>query len=531
MHLNKVFFLALVLSSFISLLPAQDVEDFPVAIEKIEKRAVQKYISNPDLETYRYTEDTEITSDETITGNVIVVRGDLTIHGTVDGDILVLLGNVNLQPKGVVNGDVTCIEGKITQSRSSLISGRQIETKIKNIYTRSEWTDRYSESEWEYFSNFELDDLRRTHYGAYSTLPIYSKDEPVVFSYNRVQGLFLGISAPKIVGSRYDLFDLHGFGGYGFAEKKWRYKLGLDRWLFSPKTYRFELGAEIHDLTDSRDSWMLSPLENSLASILLHEDFHDFYRRKGYSFHASQNLSIFLKGSLEYRHDLYSSVEKNTDWAVFGGKKKFAENPPIEEGRMRSLYGEIYLDTRDNNIHPKRGWYGLLGAESSTSKMNSDFSFNQYLLDLRTYQPFGRGERLDIRLRAGTSEGTLPLQKVFELGGMGSLRGFGFKEFSGNRMLLANFEYNINPQIFNTSLLFDEFHYVFFYDAGAAWFTDPAAGAAWHEGFENLKWASLKANIGIALTNRDGDVRLNIANRTDTSKESVVVTLRIVKPF
>jgi len=531
MHSTKASVIYLITFIFIGLIPAQDVDDFPVGIDKIESRAIQKYISNPDLETYRYTEDTEITTDEVISGNVIVVRGDLTIFGTVEGDVLILLGDVDLRPKGMVNGNVTCIEGKITQSRSSMISGRQIETKIKNIYTRNEWTHRYSESEWEYFSNFELDDLRRTHYGAYSTLPIYSKDEPVVFSYNRVQGLFLGISAPKIVGSRYDLFDLHGFGGYGFAEKKWRYKLGLDRWLFSPKNYRFELGGEFHDLTDSRDSWMLTPLENSLSAVLIHEDFHDFYRRKGYSLHASQNLSIFLKGTLEYRNDLYASVDKNTDWAILGGKKKFSGNPAIEEGRMRSLYGEIYLDTRDNNIHPKRGWYGLLSAESSTSKMKSDFSFNQYLLDLRTYQPFGRGERLDIRLRAGSSEGTLPLQKEFQLGGMGSLRGYGFKEFMGNRMLLANFEYNINPQIFNTSLLFDEFHYIFFYDAGAAWFTDPGLDFKWNEGFDHLKWNSLKANIGIALTNRDGDVRLNIANRTDTSKESVVVTLRIVKPF
>ena len=87
--------------------------------------------------------------------------------------------------------------------------------------------------------------------------------------------------------------------------------------------------------------------------------------------------------------------------------------------------------------------------EMSNSDLRSDFSFNQYVLELRHYLPISRNERLDLRFKAGSAEGTLPFQKLFELGGISTLRGFEYKEFVGDRLLLANIEYNLSPSIFS----------------------------------------------------------------------------------
>ena len=200
---------------------------------------------------------------------------------------------------------------------------------------------------------------------------------------------------------------------------------------------------------------------------------------------------------------------------------------------MRSVYGELYLDTRDNIQLPRKGWFGLLAIESSTKGgLKSDFSFNQYTLELRRYQNFGYRERLDIRLKLGSSEGQLPIQKKYQIGGLSTLRGYHYKAFQGDRLFLANFEYNMNPKVFSTDLLFlDELNYVIFYDIGDAWESDPAKDDQWYEGFDKLRLTELKSDLGLALTFNDGRYRVSMAKRLDTGKRSLNFIFRIIKPF
>jgi len=332
--------------------------------------------------------------------------------------------------------------------------------------------------------------------------------------------------------SKYNYFTVHGFGGYGFKEKKWRYELGLDRWLFDKRDYRFEIGAKIHDLTDSRDDWLISTNENSLAAVFLKDDYHDYYRRTGYEVHASQNFSIFLKGKLTYRNDEYESVSRHANWSLLNSDDKFRENLPIDEGNMRSLYGELYLDTRDNIEMPRHGWFGLLAIETSNNNLKSDFSFNQYTFELRRYQPFGYKERLDIRLKIGSAEGDLPIQKMFQMGGLSTLRAYTNKSLVGNRLFLANFEYNLNPRIFSTDFfIFDELNYIVFYDIGDAWEADINIDEKWYEGFDKLKLNRLKSDIGFAITLNNGKYRFSFAKRLDTGKDPITFSFRMVKPF
>jgi len=496
--------------------------------EKIEKKAKEKYFSKPDADEFEYTQNTTINAADTIKGNIIVRKADLTVHGTINGDVLVIYGDIFIKEDARINGDVTSVDGKIFQDMGSMVTGNQVETRAKNLVPHSRWdeADMFDDEDWDW-------EVGHRFRGSYSTLPLQEIDEHVLLRYNRVQGLFLGVNVPKSIRGKYNIVSLHGFLGYGFQEKRWRFEAGLDRWIFNQRDYRFEIGAKIYDLTDSRDNWLLSDDENSLSAFFLNKDYHDFYRRTGFEFHASQNLSIFLKGTVVYRNDDYESLEKNTDWALFGGKKDFKENPPILEGNMRSVYGELYLDTRDNKELPRRGWYGKLSMEVSNQDLSSDFSFNQYIFEVRRYQNFGRGERIDLRFKAGSSEGYLPIQKWYEIGGVSTLRGFGFKEFFGDRMLLGNIEYNISPRTFSSTFLFlDELNYVIFYDFGTAWFADQVtAEDKWYEGFSHLALNDISSDLGIALTFNDGKYRINFAKRLDTNKKPLVVSFRIVKPF
>ncbi|MFC2088883.1 BamA/TamA family outer membrane protein, partial [Calditrichota bacterium] len=473
-----------------------------------------------------FYDDYTVHNYETVDGNIVVMRGDLIVRGEVEGDAVVIYGDIKIEERAEISGNITSIGGKIVQLESSVVRGNQIETSPRNVYKYTGYSNRDEYDQEEYY----YDSWHDSHRYQYSTLPIWPLDDQFLVRYNRVQGLFLGLELPKSIGGKSRIVTIHGFGGYGFEEQAWRYQVGIDRYFFDQKAYRFELGANFHDLTDTRDDWLITPLENTLASFLIHEDFQDYYRRQGYEVHISQNWSIYLKGTLAYRNDEYETLSKNADWALFGGKKKFRDNPAIEEGNMRSFYGEIYLDTRNNHETPRRGWYGKVSMEVSNSGLNSDFYFNQYIFELRHYLPLSRRERLDFRLKLGSSEGNLPFQKMYELGGISSLRGFQFKEFAGDRLILANFEYVLSPSVFSRDLFFfDDVRLILFSDVGSTWFSSD--NSKWNKGFDHLKFNDLKSDLGIALSSWDGTVRLNIAKRTDTNKNPMMITFRIAKPF
>ena len=527
--------------SVFSFLFAQESKKHDISARKIEKKAYEKYIGKSDRIDYRYEKDITVDVDEKIDGNIIVVEGDLTVKGQVDGDILVILGKVKIENSAIINGNVTSVDGRIYQEEKSLINGNQIETKIKNLFPRKEWDEDFDEDP----DHFKFRRGSSRYDENYSTLPLGKQENSILLRYNRVQGLFFGLAAPKNIAGKYNKFTVHGFLGYGFQEKRWNYEIGIDRWFFNQRDYRFEIGASAYDMTDTRDNWMITPDENSLAAFFLHKDFQDFYRRYGYDFHASQNLSIFLQGKIGYRNDSYEIVDKNTNWSLFRGGRNFNENPIVEEGNMRSIYGEIYYDSRNNKKNPNRGWYAKLSGETSNSGLNSDFSFNQYILEVRTYQKTGRYERIDARFKIGTGDGELPVQKGFELGGISTLRGFGFKQFRSDidtlalfhigydRMLLGNIEYNVDPKIFSTGIpLIDEIQYIFFFDFGIVWTSfDVTNKDKYYNGFSHLKWNDINSDFGIAFSSRDGNMRINFAKRLDTAEKPFTITYRLSKPF
>lgn len=523
--------LLLFVISFSSVTWAGDKLDIP--LEKIEKRATAKYIQDTTKKIFRYIKDTVIRADSALDGSIIVVNGNLTIHGNVTGDVLAIMGDVFIKSGSEIGGNVTSINGRIYQDERSFVFGNQVETKAKNLFSYFDWSGNY-------YSQKGSGTFSKPYAGAYGTLPFNSSRRSLIINYNRVQGLFLGVGVPKTIIGKYNRLNIHGFGGYGFREKKWNYKLGLSNWLFSQKDYRFELGADVYDFTDTKDSWYISPIENSLAAFLLHEDYQDFYRRSGYTFYASQNISVYLQGTIAYSNDEYESVEKNAEWALFGGKKKFQENPAIDEGNMRSMYGEIYLDTRNSHKNPTAGWYAKIGLETSNSKLKSDFSFNQYIFELRRYQPIGYQNRLDLRIKAATSEGAVPLQKLYQLGGVSTLRAFGNKAlrgaegaFGGDRMLLANLEYMVTPRVLGRDFFFiDDVRYILFFDAGNVWQRENVAqDDAWSAGFDHLRLNSLKSDFGVAISSRSGNFRISLAKRLDTNYKPLMFTVRLTKPF
>ena len=486
--------------------------------DEIRQEAEKRYLSSrPESDIIRYHHPTTIGYDEVVDRHIVVIEADLKIDGIVHGDVLVIWGNVDVSPTGEVRGDITSVDGTVYLHGNAQVGGSMLETNWRNLVDK----DEYISSHY-YHSN-------PSNYG---TLRMPQSDNHLMVRYNRVEGAFLGFAVPKQLRYRAGHFSGYGFGGYGFETRKFRYQIGIDRWFFDPLDYRTELGAEYHDLTDTKDLWRIEYTENSVAAFFVKKDFHDYFRRRGYSAHYSQNITPFFQTKVEYRSDDYFSLSRSTNWALFGGDRDFRENPELgdDEGHMRSLYAQIVIDSRDHLKSPRKGFYlNVNGEKSAPDFLGGDFNYERYLAEVRIFAPMAFGETLRLRGIAGTSRGDLPLQKDYELGGISTLRGYDYKEFAGTRMFLANIEYVISTDMFGSFLGLDELDFIMFGDVGDIWSGTGEEGIL--ESFRPLQLSQLKSAIGLALSTREGNIRLNLAKRTDRSDNAIEVFLRLQQPF
>lgn len=476
-------------------------------------------------ETVSFDGSTAIAAGDTILAHVVVKGGDFIVSGVVRGDVLVVGGSLTVRSGGMVTGNARVINGEILRDEGGVIEGTMDETGSTAPHR----------------THPEQFALRSYHLRAWWT-PEYTTLDHLVLRYNRVENIFLGLGSEKRYywdGSR-DL-SIYGSVGYGFKSYKWRAHLGLTRQFAFPdeesgSSHLLEIGAEAHSFTDSKDAWLIDTGENSLAAFFIHEDFRDYFEREGITLLAAwyyQRPELTTQVRAEMNFDEEASMPKRTDWALFGGEKRFRENPPITEGRMRSVVLTAGISTATKTRRGMEGWALYGTAEFTGPALASAFSFSQLVVDVRRYQPLGRYDGINVRIRTGTSGGSLPVQRTYELGGLGTLPGFPFKDQAGNRLLLGNFEYIANGRIlgdldFWPHWLMEHINILIFGDAGWVGLAPPSA--SWTEGFEPLTPSAFRSDLGFGFSSRGGAVRLGWAWRTDKSEPARFV-FRISRPF
>ncbi|MCC7262009.1 MAG: BamA/TamA family outer membrane protein [Candidatus Latescibacteria bacterium] len=299
----------------------------------------------------------------------------------------------------------------------------------------------------------------------------------LVLRYNRVEGVYGGWRLPRNYHPGQGLTN-YGSVGYSLNAKGLRYQAGAEVFSFySPPLSRDNLvamGAEVHDLTDTQDGWLLSEEENSADALLCHRDFRDYFRRAGWSLYSSHNLGGVLQLTGRYARDEFESLENEVEWALFDSRfarRDFRPNPPVDEVEVASIRADVQFDTRNRLEEPHRGWFinGLF--ERAGGFLGGQARFKRYLADVRRYQPVGHSSRVDLHLRLGTAQQTLPGQSLYDLGGFGSLRGYGFKQFTGDRMGLLSAEYWVDGEAqWPGDLPVDDLSVGLLFDAGSAWF-------------------------------------------------------------
>ena len=149
----------------------------------------------------------------------------------------------------------------------------------------------------------------------------------------------------------------------------------------------------------------------------------------------------------------------------------------IQEGLTNSLRPILVYDTRDDRFNPTEGWYGTASIENAGGFLGGDFAYRKYDLDLRTYLStdiFDEDTGDDSKITSTINDGVLAMRVVggfgdrdlpsfakYEIGGLGTIRGYDYKEFEGDLSLVFNIEYRFP--------LAENLQGVVFADWGNAW--------------------------------------------------------------
>ncbi len=278
------------------------------------------------------------------------------------------------------------------------------------------------------------------------------RDLAPLIDFNRVQGLALGGNL-QLSANVSDDGRLFGMASYGFSNRRWNYLVGVDKSWFDK--HRTNLGFHVHRLTDSPDFGLISRNEGFLAALLWGESYQDYYQREGITGWIYQKLTPSTAFQVELSHDEHVHLLKTTDWSLFRRDFPKRSNRRIWNGRLHTVRFAYLFDSRNAQSYMTRyfqelpiptiettvGWLGFFRYEKAGDALGGDFTYERAEFQITRYQKLSDAYAFDIRLMGSLADSTLPPQKRVYLGGIGTLRGYEFKEWVGDNMLLGNLDW------------------------------------------------------------------------------------------
>lgn len=228
--------------------------------------------------------------------------------------------------------------------------------------------------------------------------------------YNRVEGLSTGIAARQSLGAGY---TAHALARIGIADLSPNGELSLSR---SNGRNMIAVGAyrRLASANDFADPFTFG---SSLSALLFGRDDGYYYRSLGVELTGARDDSASGTWRLFAEHD--SDARKKTDFSLaktFGGKG-FSDNIDATNGNVIGLALERHT-SHGLNPHGLRT-FGRIALEGAAG----DFDYSRAMLEATVSH--GLGRRLDgaITVGGGTSGGSVPVQRLWYLGGMQTVRG------------------------------------------------------------------------------------------------------------
>lgn len=386
---------------------------------------------------------TRISNGVAISGPVAVLGGPFALAGRIQGDLVVINGDVLLETGARVDGNVTVVGGTLEGVDRASIAGAVIHFREPLRFRQDVGGMVYTPPAIEP----ELSAGREFGFGRTDILVAARRD------YNRVEGMPISVG-PRIRIGRTNptLFEAlaiyRSSAGLRIDPDQMGYAVRLEQFLGGGNTAR--VGVRLYSDILPIEDVGLSNRENSLATFVLHDDFRDAYEAEGWGAYVRFARSGWPHDlTLEYREEKNRTVSVGSPWSLFDNADPWRPQPLIAEGTWRSVSANFVYDTRNDAIDPAAGWHIRIGVEqgtggrlfvpaatrladdSVTGPMGVRERFTSTTFDIRRYMRLGPGTRLALRgYAAGSIDGSsLPPQRQHTLGGEGRLPGYAFHSF------------------------------------------------------------------------------------------------------
>jgi hypothetical protein len=387
-------------------------------------------------------------------GDVAVRNGPALIGGRVNGALVVINGDVLLEPGAEITGNLIVVGGTVDGTAEARIGGELRQYREPLLYRL-----RGEGDEIAYAPNLRRRALwnpgARVSWGTAdtrSTLTIATGG-----TFNRVEGL------PIVFGPLFDwkvrdnlrvrLDALGVFRSAGDLSDK-RSDLGymLRTELRSGEVQSFGVGFRAYDVVTPIEDWGLRNAEVGWSAFVFARDYRDYYLNKGWAARAFAHPERQIALTFEVRRDWQASVAARDPWTLFRNSDAWRPNPPIDEGHYTTLSLNGTIDSRNDFDDPTSGWLVRATLEHASSKdvtpqtgvpvavrgtipTDGSYAFDRLFLDVRRYARVSPSGRLNLRLLAGGWLGgdPLPLQRRLSLGGPDPMTGYAFRASACNR--------------------------------------------------------------------------------------------------
>jgi hypothetical protein len=386
--------------------------------------------------TVRFQGRVEIPAGRVIQGDVAVLGGPVWVGGEIQGELVVVNGDLTVPPGGRVTGDVTVVGGEAALDPASVGGQLTVYGEALAFRRRGE-SIAFDERPWAGWGE------RRRRGQSYFSV----RNEG---NYNRVEGLPV-MFGPVFRSDGDDFLRAEALAvwksatGIRLAPRDWGYLARVEQHFGMGG--RLSAGATAHSLVTPIEDGGFHDIEASLGTFLLHTDFRDYYQREGFSaFLRYDDTDAGVRLTAEYRDEDHEYAPESSPWTIRDNEEPWRPQPLVAEGGLRTVGGSIRVDNRNDRNDPSDGWFleatttvgvggGLAlpsfeptvpGSWPTLALRPVDTDFMAGSMDLRRYARLGPSA--DIRVRgfvAGSLDGnTLPSQFQRTLGGVGTLPGY-----------------------------------------------------------------------------------------------------------
>ena len=520
--------------------------------------------------TMRTTERTDIAAGRVVAGDVAVLDGPLTVAGHVAGRVLAINSDVILARGARIDGDLLVVGGEVEGSEGAVIGGelRIYHAPLRYTQQGDQLVATLEETsiEEQWWRRFE-----RRGRSNFNRLEIASAGV-----YNRVEGLPVRIGPVLYRDQGWGHFRFEGTAvvrtesSFSSAEPDVGHDVRFEA--RAGRQFGATVGGRLYDIVEGVEGWQLSNAEVALASFVFHRDYRDYYQRHGGQVYASLRATENADLTLSYSDERWKPRLTRNPFAFTLNGVSWRENPELDAGRFHLANLTLRIDTRNDELHPRTGWYLLADYEHGTGRIDvagptspnarvngvGTTRYHRFFLDGRSYNRVAPNAQLNLRLVTGgwLSGDPLPLERRLSIDGPGTVPGFDFRSVGGidvgtcgevasppgrpaqcERVALAQLEYRKDLHIsmsrghglLRRTRLRADGAWVFFADAGRGWLVN-SPGSQLNVGRDDLPpLSSYRTDIGAGL---DFDILgVYAAKALSLPKEPLNVFLRVRRRF